>query len=167
MSAAPFFASRIPRLEPPVCTSTRTLGCACSKRLAISCAMGAIVLEPVKVKCPESLSPFSGRLELPENSLTPQPLAVKKKPSASNQNRMVEERDTQDRPMKGGIVDAALPTGFELLLNLSISKILIFFVSKLDCNNTPRTSLAFGSCLNCSKSNLVVRNSGIQCGFTR
>ena len=114
MSAAPFFASRIPRLEPPVCTSTRTPGWACSKRAAISCAIGAIVLEPVKVKCPESSSLFLGRLE---DSLTPQPLAAKNRPVASIQNRMVEERGTQDQPAEGGLVDVVLATGVEFLFN--------------------------------------------------
>ena len=96
------------------------------------------IRDRVNVNRPESSSPFSGWLELPENSSTPQPLAAKNRPSASNQNRMAEERGAQDRPMKGGLVDAALATGFEFLLNVLISKILIIFRLKLDCKNTPR-----------------------------
>jgi len=47
MSAVPLRASAIPRDEPPVCTSTRTPGCAASNRLPISDASGATVLDPV------------------------------------------------------------------------------------------------------------------------
>jgi len=46
ISANPALASLMPREEPPVWTSTRTPGCSDSKRLPISAASGATVLEP-------------------------------------------------------------------------------------------------------------------------